>query len=113
SDRPTSSAWSHPDAWVATEVELGGDVRGQAFASLLPLRAAVKEVHRLQQLQHRHLVRALGLGCYMHSTWSEVKSSVFLVEDYAGPLTLARLMKLNQANGWDPQYAYTYADALR
>ncbi|GFH25268.1 hypothetical protein HaLaN_23205 [Haematococcus lacustris] len=49
----------------------------------------------------------------MHSTWSEVKSSVFLVEDYAGPLTLARLMKLNQANGWDPQYAYTYADALR
>ncbi|KAL6764268.1 hypothetical protein V8C86DRAFT_2478642 [Haematococcus lacustris] len=140
SERPTSSAWSHPDAWVATEVELGGDVRGggeagggsqrspahaavpvavrsfrpgQAFASMLPLRAAVEEVHRLQQLRHRHLVRALGLGCYMHSTWSEVKSSVFLVEDYAGPLTLARLMKLNQANGWDPQYAYTYADALR
>ncbi|KAF5836788.1 hypothetical protein DUNSADRAFT_5415, partial [Dunaliella salina] len=72
-----------------------------------------RQMQLLRTLNHRHLVSVIGMGSYQHDSWENVCNSLFLVEEYAGPMTVARLIKGMALHSFELFLCYNYWDAMK
>uniref|UniRef100_A0A7S3VP23 Protein kinase domain-containing protein n=1 Tax=Dunaliella tertiolecta TaxID=3047 RepID=A0A7S3VP23_DUNTE len=79
----------------------------------LRFRELARQMQMLQTLKHRHLVSVIGMGSYQHDSWEDVCNSLFLVEEYAGPMTVAKLIKGMAMHSFEMFLCYNYGDAIK
>ena len=60
------------------------------------LRSVVEEARRIVMLRHANLCSLLGMGCYSCSSMADVRSSIFMVERWAGSTTLYAALRKSQ-----------------
>eukprot|EP00798_Chlamydomonas_sp_ICE-L_P027163 gene27163-2402_t len=81
--------------------------------SAADVKSLVQGAKSLLPASQRCLSRTLGVGCYQNATMLDIRSSIFLVEEWAGTTTLRKAIRNSVRQPVPRQLFYEMEDGLR
>ncbi|GAX80924.1 hypothetical protein CEUSTIGMA_g8359.t1 [Chlamydomonas eustigma] len=87
--------------------------RPNIIANTAELDELLEECKRIKALEHPSIIQLEGVGCFKALTKEDVRTSVFLVEEFGGLWSLFKMLRSKKLHPSHPHVQFTPTDCMR